>query len=143
MQFLDWKQTGFLNWNYTFFHVSGHSVAGSSSMMLSSSSRNTPEPLIPSFLHPNGHLQPLSPKMAILETAAPMVRKEKISPCHHIYWNDWSMENNPVIVIRNQNRIAIGKKYALKIYDQFVLNTSCLWGSNRSSIMGRIFIFCK
>ena len=26
MQFLDWKKTGFLEWNYTFFHVSGHSA---------------------------------------------------------------------------------------------------------------------
>ena len=28
----------------------------------------------------------------------------------------------------------IGKKYALKKYDQFALNTSCLWGSTGSNI---------
>ena len=29
---------------------------------------------------------------------------------------------------------SIGKKYALKKYDQFALNTSCFWGSTRSKI---------
>ena len=28
----------------------------------------------------------------------------------------------------------IGKKHALKKYDQFALNTSCFWGSTRSNI---------
>ena len=29
---------------------------------------------------------------------------------------------------------AIGKKHALKRYDQFALNTSCFWGSTESNI---------
>ena len=31
-------------------------------------------------------------------------------------------------------RLRIGKKHALKIYDQFALNTSCFWGSTGSNI---------
>ena len=31
-------------------------------------------------------------------------------------------------------KLAIGKKHALKKYDQFTLNTSCFWGSTRSNI---------
>ena len=29
----------------------------------------------------------------------------------------------------------IGKRHALKIYDQFTLNTSCFWGSTRTSTL--------
>ena len=31
--------------------------------------------------------------------------------------------------------MSIGKKHALKIYDQFALNTSCFWESTRSNII--------
>ena len=29
---------------------------------------------------------------------------------------------------------AIGKKHALKKYDQFTINTSCFWGSTRTNV---------
>ena len=32
------------------------------------------------------------------------------------------------------DQLEMGKKHALKKYDQFVLNTSCFWGSTRSNI---------
>ena len=37
------------------------------------------------------------------------------------------------ILIWDLNK-AIGKKHALKKYDQFALNTSCFWGSTGSNI---------
>ena len=33
-----------------------------------------------------------------------------------------------------EEQLAIGKKHALKKYDQFALNTCCFWGSTRSNI---------
>ena len=43
MQFLDWKKNpGFLDWNYTFFHVSGHSVLPKKNLYASENSKSDP-----------------------------------------------------------------------------------------------------
>ena len=39
------------------------------------------------------------------------------------------------IYFAKKNASTIGKKYALKRYDQFALNTSCFWGSTGSNII--------
>ena len=38
------------------------------------------------------------------------------------------------VCVLNRDRIALGKKHALKKYDQFNLNTSCFLGSTESNI---------
>ena len=40
---------------------------------------------------------------------------------------EWDLTTQQILV-------HIGKKHALKIYDQFSLNTSCFWGSSRLNI---------
>ena len=39
------------------------------------------------------------------------------------------------VVLRSEKYVnQIGKKHALKKYDQFTLNTSCFWGITRSNV---------
>ena len=37
--------------------------------------------------------------------------------------------------------VTLGKKHALKIFDQFALNTSCFWRNNESNVITRIMQF--
>ena len=43
--------------------------------------------------------------------------------------------------IKTLKKVVIGKKHALKKYDQFALSTSCFWGSTGSNIIPPVVQF--
>ena len=76
MQFLDWKKDiDFWTWNYTFFHVSGHSAQSSQHNLSTSSGsvsqRSTPSPIkeepLPQY---NGYHNGLPPASGLLRPPA-------------------------------------------------------------------------
>ena len=48
------------------------------------------------------------------------------------------LQRKVLLEMRSQGRDSIGKKHALKKYDQFALNTSCFW---RSCAISRYFCY--